>query len=139
MSAVNDQIAAAFREINTDWRIFDHVSSENTEAAPDHSTISRTRRAIDLESHRAVFTWVQQRLAAAGLLKGKTVAVDATTLEANAAVSSSRLVKQGMRISRTLLSCLLRCKGYETSRAGSAFGACHCRRTRYWLNSLSSS
>ena len=58
------------------------------EPPPDHSTISRTRRAIDLESHRAVFTWVQQRLAAAGLLKGKTVAVDATTLEANAAMRS---------------------------------------------------
>jgi transposase len=58
------------------------------ESPPDHSTISRTRRAIDLETHRAVFTWVQQRLVAAGLLKGKTVAVDATTLEANAAMRS---------------------------------------------------
>jgi len=57
-------------------------------AAPDHSTISRTRRLIALESHRAVFTWVQERLAAAGLLKGRTVAVDATTLEANAAMRS---------------------------------------------------
>ena len=58
------------------------------EPPPDHSTISRTRRAIDLESHRAVFTWVQQRLVAAGLLKGKTIAIDATTLEANAAMRS---------------------------------------------------
>jgi transposase len=57
-------------------------------AAPDHSTISRTRRLIALESHRAVFTWVQERLAAAGLLTGRTVAVDATTLEANAAMRS---------------------------------------------------
>ena len=57
-------------------------------AAPDHSTISRTRRLIALETHRAVFTWVQERLAAAGLLKGRTVAVDATTLEANAAMRS---------------------------------------------------
>jgi transposase len=55
-------------------------------AAPDHSTISRTRRLIALETHRAVFTWVQERLAAAGLLKGRTVAIDATTLEANAAM-----------------------------------------------------
>lgn len=30
--SINDQIAAAFREINTDWRVYDHVSSENTEA-----------------------------------------------------------------------------------------------------------
>jgi transposase len=58
------------------------------EGVPDHSTISRTRRLIDLETHRAVFTWVQQRLVAAGLLKGKTVAIDATTLEANAAMRS---------------------------------------------------
>src|ERR1700730_15008101 len=58
------------------------------EPPPDHSTISRTRRVIDLESHRAVFTWVQQRLVAAGLLRGTTVAVDATMLEANAAMRS---------------------------------------------------
>jgi transposase len=58
------------------------------EPPPDHTTISRTRRIIDLESHRAVFTWVQQRLVAVGLLKGKTVAVDATMLEANAAMRS---------------------------------------------------
>ena len=41
-----------------------------------------------METHRAVFTWVQERLVAAGLLKGKTVAIDATTLEANAAMGS---------------------------------------------------
>src|SRR6266704_4891586 len=56
--------------------------------APDHSTISRTRRLIDVETHRAVFTWVQERLVAAGLLKGRTIAIDATTLEANAAMRS---------------------------------------------------
>ncbi len=57
-------------------------------AAPDHSTISRTRRLIDVETHRAVFTWVQERLVTVGLLKGRTVAIDATTLEANAAMRS---------------------------------------------------
>jgi transposase len=57
-------------------------------AAPDHSTISRTRRLIDVETHRAVFTWVQERLVTAGLVKGQTVAIDATTLEANAAMRS---------------------------------------------------
>src|SRR5438552_9274004 len=55
---------------------------------PDYSTISRTRRLIDVETHRAVFTWIQQRLVAAGLLKGRTIAIDATTLEANAAMRS---------------------------------------------------
>jgi hypothetical protein len=43
---------------------------------------------IDLETHEAVFTWMLQRLADAGLVKGKTVGVDATTLEANAALRS---------------------------------------------------
>jgi len=57
-------------------------------AAPDHSTISRTRRLIDVDTHRAVFTWVQERLVEAKLLRGKTVAIDATTLEANAAMRS---------------------------------------------------
>jgi transposase len=76
------------------WRASDSLAVRSflrlpvDEPPPDHSTISRTRRIIDLESHRAVFTWVQQRLVAAGLLKGKTVAVDATTLEANAAMRS---------------------------------------------------
>jgi transposase len=58
------------------------------EAPPDHSTISRTRRLIDLETHAAVFTWMLQRLADADLVKGKTVGIDATTLEANAALRS---------------------------------------------------
>src|SRR6266542_1195465 len=76
------------------WRAADSLAVRSFvrlaihEAAPDHSTISRTRRLIDVETHRAVFTWVQQRLVEAGLLKGKTVAIDATTLEANAAMRS---------------------------------------------------
>jgi transposase len=52
---------------------------------PDHSTISRTRRLIDLETHRDVFTWVE-RLGVVGLVKDKTIAIDATTLEAKAAL-----------------------------------------------------
>jgi transposase len=56
------------------------------EMPPDHSTISRTRRLIDLETHREVFTWVLGVLAEKGLLKGQTLGIDATTLEANAAL-----------------------------------------------------
>jgi transposase len=56
------------------------------EAPADHSTISRTRRLIDVETHREVFTWVLGVLAEKGLLKGQTLGVDATTLEANAAL-----------------------------------------------------
>ena len=54
------------------WRAADSLSCAK-EAAPDHSTMSRTRRVIDVETHRAVFT-CQQRLAAAGRLKGRTIA-----------------------------------------------------------------
>src|SRR5881296_4586843 len=56
------------------------------ESPPDHSTISRTRRLMDVETHREVFTWVLGVLAEKGLLKGKTLGIDATTLEANAAL-----------------------------------------------------
>jgi len=76
------------------WRAADSLALRDflglglTEAPPDHSTISRTRRLIALETHRAVFTWVLQCLAGAGLLKGKTIGLDATTLEANAAMRS---------------------------------------------------
>src|SRR5437870_5302871 len=58
------------------------------ERTPDHSTISRTRRLIDRETHRKVFFWVLGRLQDRGLVKGKTVGIDATTLEANAAMRS---------------------------------------------------
>jgi transposase len=76
------------------WRASDSLAIRSflrlpvDEDPPDHSTISRTRRLIDLDTHREVFTWVQQRLVETGLLKGKTVAIDATTLEANAAMRS---------------------------------------------------
>jgi transposase len=58
------------------------------EDTPDHSTLSRTRRLIDVETHRQVFVWALGVIADEGLLKGKTVGVDATTLEANAAMRS---------------------------------------------------
>ena len=58
------------------------------EAPPDHSTISRTRRLLDVETHREVFTWVLGVIAEKGLLQGKTLGIDATTLEANAALRS---------------------------------------------------
>src|SRR5215216_6540073 len=69
-------------------RVRSFVGLELHEAAPDHSTISRTRRLIDVETHQAVFTWCLQRLADAGLVKGTTIGIDATTLEANAALRS---------------------------------------------------
>ena len=76
------------------WRAADSLSIrqfldlEVHEAPPDHSTLSRTRRLIDVETHQAVFTWVLQRLADAQLVQGRTLGIDATTLEANAAMRS---------------------------------------------------
>jgi transposase len=76
------------------WRAADSfalrrfLDLELVEAPPDHSTISRTRRLIDLETHREVFTWMLKQLAEAGLVKGQTIGIDATTLEANAALRS---------------------------------------------------
>jgi transposase len=76
------------------WRAADSfalrrfLDLELVERPPDHSTISRTRRLIDLETHREVFTWILKQLAEAGLVNGKTIGIDATTLEANAALRS---------------------------------------------------
>jgi hypothetical protein len=84
------------------------------EKAPlDHSTISRTRWLIDLEAHRAVFMWVLQYLGGAGLVKGKTVGIDATTLEANAALRS--IVRRDTAEScQDLLTTLAQASGIET-------------------------
>ena len=58
------------------------------EQTPDHSTISRTRRLIDIETHQEVFAYVLKILANHELIEGKTIGVDSTTLEANAALRS---------------------------------------------------
>src|SRR5438874_10309802 len=76
------------------WRCADSLSLKSflgyalAEMTPDHSTVSRTRRLIDLETHGRVFTWMLQVLAKHGLIDGKTIGVDGTTLEANAAMRS---------------------------------------------------
>jgi len=76
------------------WRVADSLGLRRflgyllTDETPDHSTLSRNRRLIDMETHEAVFTWVLKVLAQEGLLKAKTIGIDATTLEANAAMRS---------------------------------------------------
>jgi hypothetical protein len=57
------------------------------EATPDHVTLSRTWRLIDAETHQQVLGWVLRQLAA-GLIQGQTIGVNATTLEAHAAMRS---------------------------------------------------
>jgi len=76
------------------WRTADSLSLRKflgyglDEQTPDHSTISRTRRLYWVETHKAVFRWVIKILVEEGLLSGQTISVDATTLEANAAMKS---------------------------------------------------
>ena len=76
------------------WRAADSLSLRKflgyalDEATPDHSTISRTRRLYWLETHKAVFRWVIKILTGEGLIRGRTISIDATTLEANAAMKS---------------------------------------------------
>jgi transposase len=76
------------------WRLADSLTLRQflsiglDEETPDHVTISRTRRLIGPETHQRIFTWVLERLAQGGLIKGKTIGVDSTTLEANAAMKS---------------------------------------------------
>jgi transposase len=76
------------------WRVADSLSLRRflkygvNEATPDHVTISRTRRLLDEATHQAVFTFVLAEVARRGLLKGKTIGIDATSLEANAAMRS---------------------------------------------------
>ena len=92
------QLIGFFEGVNSErgiaWRVADSLSLRCflgyglDEATPDHVTLSRTRRLLDAETHQAIFSWVLERLAAAGLLKGKMIGVDATTLEADAAMRS---------------------------------------------------
>ena len=79
-------------ERGLEWRCADSLSLREflrlgtTEAVPDHTWLSRTRSRLPLEVHEAVFTWVLQRLAEHGLIQGNRIGVDASTMEANAAL-----------------------------------------------------
>ena len=76
------------------WRVADSLSLRGflgyalDEQTPDHSTISRTRRLYWVETHKAIFRWVVRILTREGLISGQTISIDATTLEANAALKN---------------------------------------------------
>src|SRR6266478_5942909 len=76
------------------WRVADSLCLREflriglDEQTPDHVTISRTRRLLDEATHQEIFGWVLRQVTRAGLLKGKTIGIDATTLEANAAMKT---------------------------------------------------
>jgi transposase len=79
-------------ERGLEWRCSDSLSLREflrlgtTEPVPDHSWLSKARARLPLEVHEAVFAWVLERLAEHGLIKGERIGVDASTMEANAAL-----------------------------------------------------
>jgi transposase len=76
------------------WRCADSLSlrvflgTAAAEATPDHSSLTRIRQRLPLAVHEQVFAFVLSVAQQKKLLRGKTVAVDSTTLEANAAMKS---------------------------------------------------
>ncbi len=79
-------------ERGLEWRCSDSLSLREflrlapRERVPDHSWLSRTRTRLPLEVHEAVFGWVLARLAEHGLIQGERIGIDASTMEANAAL-----------------------------------------------------
>jgi transposase len=79
-------------ERGLEWRCADSLSLREflrlgtIEPVPDHSWLSKTRSRLPLEVHEAVFAWVLERLAEHGLIRGERIGVDASTMEANAAL-----------------------------------------------------
>ena len=87
------------------WRASDSLSIRSfvrialDESVPDHSTISRTRRLMDVETHQAVFQWVLSMLAEKKLLKGTTIGVgrDHARSERGAAVDCAARHRREVR------------------------------------------
>ena len=81
-------------ERGLEWRCADSLSLREflrlaeRETVPDHSWLSRTRARLPLELHEQVFTWALHRLSERGLIKRERIGVDASTMEANAALRS---------------------------------------------------
>jgi transposase len=101
------------------WRCSDSLSLRGflgfamSQATPDHSSLSRIRQRIDVETHQAVFTFVLKVLNDKGLLPGKTVGVDSTSLEANAALKSIVRRDDGTKYDE-FLTALAKESGIET-------------------------
>lgn len=101
------------------WRCADSLGLREflgyslTQATPDHSSLSVIRQRLDLATHQAAFQWVVQVLGRHGLLKGRTLGVDATTLEANAALRSIVRRDNGQKY-EDFLKDLAKASGIET-------------------------
>ena len=104
------------------WRCADSLSLRRflgfslSESTPDHSSLSRIRQRLPQEVHDAVFQRVLELLAEKGLLKGQTIGIDGTTLEANAALKSLVRRIDGQKYQDYLVT-LAKAEGNETPTA----------------------
>src|SRR5829696_7062538 len=104
------------------WRCLDSMSLrdflrlENREKVPDHSWLSKTRERLPHEVHERVFGWVLKLVAEQGLVKGKRIGVDASTMEANAALRTIVRRDDG-RTYREMLQQMAKESGIETPTA----------------------
>ena len=71
---------------NDSFSLRDYLGVARNEATPDHSSLTIIRQRLPLAVHEQVFAFVLRVAQEKKLVRGKTVAVDATTLEANAAM-----------------------------------------------------
>ena len=105
------------------WRCSDSMSLrdflrlENREKVPDHSWLSKTRGRLPHEVHETVFGWVLKLVAEQGLVKGKRIGVDASTMEANAALRTIVRRDDG-RTYREMLTQMAKESGIETPTCG---------------------
>ena len=104
------------------WRCSDSMSLrdflrlENREKVPDHSWLSKTRGRLSHDIHETVFGWVLKLVAEQGLVNGKRIGIDASTMEANAALRTIVRRDDG-RTYREMLKQMARESGIETPSA----------------------
>src|SRR3979411_1084502 len=104
------------------WRCSDSMSLReflrlgSREEVPDHSRLSKTRGRLYHEVHETVFSWVLKLVAEQGLIKGKRIGVDASTMEANAALRTIMRRDDG-RTYREMLTQMAKESGVETPTA----------------------
>jgi len=109
-------------ERGIEWRCADSLSLReflllsSRENVPDHSWMSKTRSRLPLEVHEAIFAWVLKQLAEHGLVKGDRIGVDASTMEANAALRAIVRRDSGEGY-REMLQRLAKESGIETPTA----------------------
>jgi transposase len=98
------------------YSLRDFLRLENREEGPDHSWLSKTRSRLPHEVHESVFGWVLKLVAEQGLVRGKRIGVDASTMEANAALRTIVRRDDG-RTYREMLTQMAKESGIETPTA----------------------